>query len=1336
MSAMSHVLRRAVFCVFALALVACSDGDATDPDPDASTGDTDGIDAGGDTGDDGGPGRDTGDNDTGGTDTDTPDADDIDPATVICQPCFSAADCPGLENLCLEFGALGNFCGTDCVDDPDACPEGSTCQALNDTISQCVPDDDAPACPCWGIECDEGQVCDPQAEGACIEPLGLCDECRSNEQCGGPDDLCVTYPDADSRRGCATDCALTGQCPEGYTCATLDALAGTRVCVNDMNTCLDRCEGVTCDEGTVCIPTTGECTAPGTVCDPCTSNLECGGEADLCVGLPGASCTTDRDCIGDEVCNGGQCVASFCGRDCTESDFDCPDGSACFALQGGARQCLPIRLTCLDRCSDVTCPDGEACDPTSGECEPAPLQACDQPCSNNVSCLGYDDLCIDIGLGSYCAPACGEGRPCPIGYLCLEIINGEDHCVPDTETLDCEACPGDPCEPNEACDPNTGRCIELPVPCSFEDDACPDGFLCNEFDERCEPIGLDCTFESRSRSCYFGQTRCTAARADTQGTCEQSCFGFDPCPADRPQCGQYHGVLASICTAADIGGSDTCGELAPSANPVGAPCFTDGDPRDPLACTNAEANYCLQGIDPAIGCFCTRECTDDASCGDGATCEDFDAGSFCMPAVCDCLLDAESGGDVDLLADLLATLEQTRCGLTWKLRERRTLYDVLQVDDPYRVPAVNASAGDPLRAARGLRGAMDAVLEARAEGASARPALALAADAWGVAFVPAVAPEPATGDAPLFDALTALAAAHGGEAPGDDVRDAAAALPDDVEQAVASLVAAVDAAATSRATWFDGVDAATLQRWFDGLATSVYAGAGEVSLADDEIVVALTDPSMRERMLAAADALAAAIESAPRSFDGDLSAVSFRADTPLGAIIIGGSGDDAYTDAEPIALLVELGGDDTYTGALGANLSPVHPVAVVLDLGGADAWGYDEVAVPEDVDLLPSDGAGRAEPVRAGDGRVSLSNVARQGAARLGLAMVWDLGAGRDTFASLRTSQGWGAGGVGVLVDDGDAGFALEALGQGAGLLGVGVLALGDEGSALRAWHGAQGFGAPGGVGVLVGGAGDDAYTAEEGVGADDTIIYRNRVGFAPYNLSAAQGAGLGWPRGTADESTSFSGGVGVLVEPGGADVYRAGSGAQGFGHWHGGGWLRDAGGDDTYIARGNAQGAAISFGAGVLIDDDGTDTYGQGDIAVEYGLGYGEDLGAGVLIDELGADSYQGGPFSMGAATVNGFGLFVDEQGTDAYASDSNDTMGIAVLTLLGREPADNPRRDVPTWGLYVDARGIDTRVRPNLSTPPIGDDRSWTQVPDEETDLPVFGGGIDGAGVSGVRR
>lgn len=138
------------------------------------------------------------------------------------------------------------------------------------------------------------------------------------------------------------------------------------------------------------------------------------------------------------------------------------------------------------------------------------------------------------------------------------------------------------------------------------------------------------------------------------------------------------------------------------------------------------------------------------------------------------------------------------------------------------------------------------------------------------------------------------------------------------------------------------------------------------------------------------------------------------------------------------------------------------------------------------------------------------------------------------------------------------------------------------------------------------------------------------------------------------------SGGVGVLVDAAGDDIYRAKTLAQGAGHVGGAGVLDDLDGDDTYRAVRAAQGAGILGGSGLLHDRQGDDRYlfeapaggilnvdsQRCDATVRFGLGAGVLGATGHLVDGDGADLYRIGDQALGFGALAATGTFADAGG------------------------------------------------------------------------------------------
>ena len=172
------------------------------------------------------------------------------------------------------------------------------------------------------------------------------------------------------------------------------------------------------------------------------------------------------------------------------------------------------------------------------------------------------------------------------------------------------------------------------------------------------------------------------------------------------------------------------------------------------------------------------------------------------------------------------------------------------------------------------------------------------------------------------------------------------------------------------------------------------------------------------------------------------------------------------------------------------------------------------------------------------------------------------------------------------------------------------------------------------GFGELFDARGNDRYRAEG--------KYGSGYGMKGIYKGCSQGVGWGFRNHAA-------GGIGIVHDSAGDDVYEAGNFSQGTGYYLGLGVLRDDSGHDVYRGSRYCQGSAAHQAAGVLLDFDGNDAY-SGKIAANQGAAW--DLSAACLVDYAGNDRYKAGDLSLGAGAQNGMGMFFDGNGDDRYDS------------------------------------------------------------------------------------
>ena len=351
-------------------------------------------------------------------------------------------------------------------------------------------------------------------------------------------------------------------------------------------------------------------------------------------------------------------------------------------------------------------------------------------------------------------------------------------------------------------------------------------------------------------------------------------------------------------------------------------------------------------------------------------------------------------------------------------------------------------------------------------------------------------------------------------------------------------------------------------------------------------------------------------------------------DTPAGRIEVWGGGNQRHTTR--CAFLFDLAGDDNYLDVAGrADLG--QPVSIFVDASGSDLW-----AATSPFGLAGALG---------------------------GVACVADL-AGDDQYLSRDWSQGAAVGGVAILVDGaGRDVYHAQNLSQGIGMMGTGVLedrAGDDLATGVRF---CQGVGFPGGVGALVDHGGNDRYVC--------TGRYDSEYGEPGLYSGWGQGCGYGF-------RNLASGGIGVLLDESGDDVYEAGNFSQGGGYFYAWGVLWDAQGRDRYIGSRYAQGFAAHQAVGTFLEGGGDDLY-QSHSGVAQGLSWDET--SVVFHDMGGNDRYQSAGFSLASAAHNGMVLFLDDGGDDVYAG-------------LPAHAGSNEYHGGTSFALFLDRGGNDVYV------------------------------------------
>ncbi|MDH5667646.1 MAG: hypothetical protein OEY86_06530 [Nitrospira sp.] len=412
----------------------------------------------------------------------------------------------------------------------------------------------------------------------------------------------------------------------------------------------------------------------------------------------------------------------------------------------------------------------------------------------------------------------------------------------------------------------------------------------------------------------------------------------------------------------------------------------------------------------------------------------------------------------------------------------------------------------------------------------------------------------------------------------------------------------------------------------------------------------------------------------PTGITGDVRLIH---DTPDGAIIIGGPGPNTYHLNEHIALLIDLGGNDSYHGMIASSADDTHGNAVVIDLAGNDTY----------------DGA----PLGLATGR-------------LGVGLLFDR-SGNDTYRLQMGSGGAGFGGLGILFDvQGHDEYLGERFTQGTAIGGLGLLVDGSGNDRYTSHGYGIGFGGPLGVGTLIDVSGNDfyacgnaipsAYNAQDAPGGKpgDPLFQYDCFGLGTGAGSRILTHQRDW------RAKSLAGGWGFLADLDGNDQYTSANFSQGMGYFFGAGVLFDAHGHDRYAAARYGHGASAHYGVALFIDHHGNDRYHS--TGPYYNAGVAWDHGVSLAIDAGdGHDIYAfDRTTGLGKADHTGWAVFIDERGDDRYTIrsgfgegakesfagfidlDGHDTYNVLTPLFDNHHPRNGATLSPATGSIFVD--------------------------------------------------
>lgn len=424
-----------------------------------------------------------------------------------------------------------------------------------------------------------------------------------------------------------------------------------------------------------------------------------------------------------------------------------------------------------------------------------------------------------------------------------------------------------------------------------------------------------------------------------------------------------------------------------------------------------------------------------------------------------------------------------------------------------------------------------------------------------------------------------------------------------------------------------------------------------------------------------------------RQIQEEIPPFAFDWETPYGWIRIRGAGADEV-DATNAWLIVDLGGDDRYTGPAGASAVD-RPIGLLLDMGGDDTYRGDG----------PAHGAGVC-----------------------GVGVLLDA-SGNDVYRADRMSQGFGQFGLGACIDlEGVDKYEAQYSGQGCAYFGVGLMIDGAGSDNYRLYCDGQGFGGVAGVGVLADYSGDDSYEAVR-----DSEVTRRPSYHSPdehISVSNVQGCAMG-RRGDGGDGHSWAGGLGALLDISGDDEYMAGNWSMGTGYWFGTGLLYDGAGNDSYRGVVWTQATGAHFCIGVLVDEGGNDRH-VAEATSNNSIAFGHDFAAALLVNLGGNDTYTVESSGLGYSINRSVAMLIDIDGSDTYSIKPESRPGMALFDqkLRDRTGPTTYFADSTSVGLFLDIGGDDTYE----CDPDTKNNSTWCDPPDSDNArVRNFGIGVD---------
>ena len=491
---------------------------------------------------------------------------------------------------------------------------------------------------------------------------------------------------------------------------------------------------------------------------------------------------------------------------------------------------------------------------------------CD-PCESDGECASGGQCLTNQTTGEqFCGAVCDIESDCPRGTTCYELSETQKQCVPFS-----------------------GSCANFPP----------------------SDLGGPCTDDSE---CQNGATLCDLV--GDRGYCTLECTQDSECITGLSNC------VENRCIADWTKGPEGCGRLM---NTVVENCGDDG------ACPNGQTclTEIIEDYPSRLGALCGVACNANTPCPDNTRCAQVgDAGTFCLPEVCECLARPPEEATFDRA---LQSVELHRCDVGIE-SDTLNRFEWSMAQDVFRLPFFNRIYSDAYGGYRWARHWRTSIAQVATAGTVAQ-VVRLSAQTLGV-DVPTV-PLPPTQNLGMNEIINALFERAG--VPANTAPDLSGfnRLPVDFQRSIIKILngqlhiidtrKSVDEASGLNANFFESMYPHVLSAL---ITRPDFVG---LNLTNRDLKRLADKGYGYGEIVEAGAALVDVIQGIDWTPFIDLNLETVRLETPYGSIIIQGNQPDLLLAGNTPLLLIDTGGNDSYQRPVGATSSWAHPVSVAID---------------------------------------------------------------------------------------------------------------------------------------------------------------------------------------------------------------------------------------------------------------------------------------------------------------------------------------------------------------------------------------------------------------------